>query len=489
MTLMFAPAVMPRLPRSTPEAQGLNSSAVHSFLDTVVRDGQEMHSVMILRRGAVITEGWWSPYAPEHPHMLYSLSKSFTATAAGLAVAEGKFSLEDTVVSFFPDDVPTEISANLAAMRVRDLLTMSSGHNEEPPIRHNPTENWARAFLAHPVTHEPGTHFVYSSSATYMVSVIVQKTTGQDLLEYLGPRLFAPLGMGSPTWERCPRGIPVGGWGLNVRTEDIAVFGELYRNGGVWNGERILPEGWVATATEKHVSNGSDPNNDWNQGYGFQFWRCRHGAYRGDGAFGQYCVVLPEQEAVVAITSRVNDMGAVLNGIWDVLLPAMGAAPLAEDSTAHTALSERLSHLSIPPQDGERSAETAVKVSGTTYRFAPNEMEIASAVLNFAGNGGGGKLALSDGERDYEIPFGYGEWANGATGFPAFGPAFQSLSASGAWTDDDTFTLKICFYETPFIPTITCRFADDMVTMEIYGSMGFGPKERPALIGSRDADK
>ncbi|MBC7808885.1 MAG: serine hydrolase, partial [Akkermansiaceae bacterium] len=311
MTRTFSPTHAGSLSRSTPEAQGIASSAIGAFLDAVVRDGQELHSVMILRRGAVVAEGWWSPYGPEHPHMLYSLSKSFTATAAGLAIAEGKLSLDDRVVSFFPDDVPSEISANLAAMRVRDLLSMSSGHNEEPPIRHNPTENWARAFLAHPVTHEPGTHFVYSSSATYMISAIVQKTTGQDLLEYLGPRLFAPLGIVDPTWERCPRGIPVGGWGLSIRTEDIAAFGELYRNDGVWNGERLLPAGWVATATAKHVSNGNDPGNDWNQGYGFQFWRCRHGAYRGDGAFGQYCVVLPEQEAVVAITSRVNDMGAV----------------------------------------------------------------------------------------------------------------------------------------------------------------------------------
>lgn len=481
MTSMFSPETN-RLPRSTPEAQGISSSTVLSFLDTVAREGQEIHSVMILRHGAVITEGWWSPYTPQYPHMLYSLSKSFTSTAAGLAIAEGAFSLDDHVVSFFPNDTPEEISENLAAMRVRDLLAMATGHDSEPPIRHNPAQNWAQAFLAHPVAHKPGTHFLYNSSATYMVSAIVQKTTGQDLLEYLGPRLFAPLGIANPTWERCPRGIPVGGWGLSIRTEDIAVFGELYRNDGIWKGERLLPEGWVATATEKHVSNGTDPNNDWNQGYGFQFWRCRNGAYRGDGAFGQYCVVMPEQGAVVAITSRVNDMGAVLNAIWDVLLPAMGASPLAKERAAHDALLDRLSHLALTPQEGVRDAEITPKVSGKKYDFGANEFNLASAMFHF--DEAGSVLSLNDGQRTYEIPFGYGEWKKGATGFPAFGPAFHSSMTSGAWTGDDTFTLKVCFNETPFIPTITCRFADDTMTMEISGSMGFGPKERPALVGS-----
>jgi CubicO group peptidase (beta-lactamase class C family) len=474
------------LPRSTPEAQGVSSSAILTFLDAVVRDGQELHSVMILRRGAVIAEGWWSPYAPEHPHMLYSLSKSFTATAAGLAVAEGAFSLDDRVISFFPDDVPDEISDNLAAMRVRDLLSMSAGHDGEPPIRHNPGEqNWARAFLAHPVTHVPGTHFVYSSSATYMVSSIVQNTTGQNLLEFLGPRLFVPLGIENPTWERCPMGIPVGGWGLNIRTEDIAKFGELYRADGVWHGERLLPEGWAETAVAKHVSNGDDPDSDWSQGYGFQFWRCRNGAYRGDGAFGQYCVVMPEQEAVVAITSRVNDMGAVLNAIWDVLLPAFGNVPLAEDGEAHAVLVDRLAHLTIAPQDGEAGSEAAASASGKAYRFAANEMKVDSVKLDFDG-AGGGTFVLNDGQYGYTIPFGYGEWRATTLPFPLFGFPYRAVTASGAWTAPDTFAIKVCFYETPFILTMNCRFADggDTVTIVIDGALGFGPKERAALVGN-----
>jgi CubicO group peptidase (beta-lactamase class C family) len=252
---------------------------------------------------------------------LYSLSKSFTSTAVGLAVAEGKLSVDDEVLKFFPDDAPADPSANLKSMRVSDLLRMNTGHQAEPPRK--PDEVWTKVFLAHPVPFKPGTHFLYNTSATYMQSAIVQKVTGQTVLDYLTPRLFEPLGIDGPTWEKSPQGISTGGYGLSVRTEDIAKFGQLYLQKGKWQGKQLVPEAWIDAATARQTSNGSNPNSDWDQGYGYQFWRCRHGAYRGDGAFGQYCVVLPEQDAVIAITSGLRDMQAVLNLVWDKLLPGL----------------------------------------------------------------------------------------------------------------------------------------------------------------------
>ena len=158
-----------------------------------------------------------------------------------------------------------------------------------------------------------------------MLSAIVQKATGKTVLDYLKPRLFEPLGIEHPTWETSPQGISTGGYGLSIRTEDIAKFGQLYLQKGKWHGKQLVPAAWVEAATARQTSNGSNPKSDWDQGYGYQFWRCRHGAYRGDGAFGQYCIVMPEQDAVIAITSGVKDMQAVLNLVWDKLLPAMQA--------------------------------------------------------------------------------------------------------------------------------------------------------------------
>ena len=221
------------LPRSAPEKQGVASAALLGFIEEAEQKIDSLHSVMIVRHGQVIAEGWWAPYAAEEPHQMFSLSKSFTSTAVGLAIAAGKFSLEDPVLKFFPDDAPAQPSANLKAMRVRDLLTMSTGHHNEDIANfpYNADDGAVKKFLALPVAHKPGTFFVYNTPATFMLSAIVQKTTGQSVLDYLRPRLFEPLGVDNPTWEANPQGISMGGFGLSIRTEDIAKFGQLYQIG------------------------------------------------------------------------------------------------------------------------------------------------------------------------------------------------------------------------------------------------------------------
>ncbi|WP_197442374.1 serine hydrolase domain-containing protein [Lignipirellula cremea] len=331
------------LPRSTPEAQGVSSAAIREFVETANQEVNTMHSFMLVRHGHVVAEAWWEPESAEKQHVLWSLSKSFTSTAVGLAVAEGKLSVDDQVLKFFPDDAPPEPSANLKAMRIRDLLTMNTGHQDEVNLRE--ADHWVKAFLAHPVPHKPGTHFRYNTPATYMLSAIVQKVTGQTVLEYLTPRLFEPLGIEDPKWDASPQGVSIGGYGLFLRTEDIAKFGQLYLQKGKWNGKRLLPSDWVEQATSKQVSNGSDPSRDWDQGYGFQFWRCRHGAYRGDGKDGQFCLVLPEQDAVIAITANTRDMQAELNVVWDKLLPAFGDKPLAENPDEQVKLKATIAKL------------------------------------------------------------------------------------------------------------------------------------------------
>jgi CubicO group peptidase (beta-lactamase class C family) len=317
------------LPRGTPESQGVSSQVIREFIETADRQVDSMHSFMLVRHGRVVAESWWKPESAEKPHILWSLSKSFTSTAVGLAVAEGKLSVDDHVLKFFPDDAPPNPSANLKAMRVRDLLTMTAGHQDEVNLRE--ASNWVEAFLAHPVPHKPGTHFRYNTPGTYMLSAIVQKVTGKTVVDYLQPSLFDPLGIERPQWDASPQGISIGGYGLFVRTEDIAKFGQLYLQQGKWDGKQLLAKSWIDQATAKQVSNGSDPSRDWDQGYGFQFWRCRHAAYRGDGKDGQFCIVLPEQDAVVAITANTGDMQAELNIVWDKLLPAFSEKALDEN--------------------------------------------------------------------------------------------------------------------------------------------------------------
>ncbi len=480
------------LSHSTSEAQGIPSRAILNFVETVEKDIHELHSFMLLRHGQVVAEGWWAPHAAQRPHMLFSLSKSFTSTAVGLAVAEGRLTINDPVVSFFPEELPAEVSENLAAMRVKQLLCMSTGHDQDSTWRmlEQAEGNFVRGFLALPVEHKPGTHFVYNSGASYMLSAIVQKVTGQTLLEYLGPRLFEPLGIQSPTWESCPRGINMGGWGLSMRTEDIARFGQLYLQGGVWEGQRILPEAWVQEATSRVVSNGSNPDSDWEQGYAYQFWCCRHGAYRGDGAFGQFCVVMPEQDAVLAITSGTANMQAILNVAWDYLLPAMGPTALPADQATQAALASKLGSLSLLPPEVASSSPLETRLNGQRFQLDENAAKVAAVTFTFDDQRVICTVEGADGER--VVTYGKVAWVEGSSRLFAgegiirfFAGAGQPTPVAGSavWTAEDHLQLTLRYYETPFYWTITCAFAGDQVSLAVQTNISFRPTQENPLIG------
>ena len=479
------------LPRSTPEAQGIGSSAVLAWVEALDQiDG--MHSVMLLRHGQVVAEGWWAPYLAADNHELYSLSKSFTSTAVGFAVAEGKLSIDDEVLKFFPGVAPADPSANLKAMRVRDLLTMTAGHQDESPTAADKIS--AQAFLATPVPHKPGTHFKYNTPGTFMLSAIVQQVTSQTVLEYLSPRLFAPLGIAHPVWGTNAQGISLGGYGLRVRTEDIARFGQFYLQKGKWRGQQLLPASWMELASSRQVSNGSNPKSDWDQGYGFQFWRCRHGAFRGDGAFGQYCVVLPEQDAVVAITSGVKDMQAVLNVMWDKLLPGMESKKLRANSVANQQLKEKLAHLEVRTAQGSTTSPLDGKALNRKFVFpasntGTNDLSIETMALSLSDSGKTLLLAARMNGKDVTIPCGYHEWKKSRAPMMAGRLAQfpdEPTAGSFAWRDDTTCVIKLCAYETPYLTTLTLKFDGDQVTLDSESNVGFGPTKRPQLTGHAD---
>ncbi|MEP6755750.1 MAG: serine hydrolase [Chthonomonadales bacterium] len=335
------------LPRSSPESQGVSTEGLTALVTALDQKVKEIHSIMVVRHGKVVLEAWWNPQTPDTEHIMWSLSKSFTSTAVGLAVAEGKLSVDDEVLKFFPEDAPSDPSANLKMMRVRDLLRMNTGHDAEAPIQASKDKTWVKTFLEQPVVHKPGTRFLYNTPATYMLSAIVHKVTGKTVFDYLSPRLFEPLGIEGAHWDQSPQGINLGGYGLFVRTEDVAKLGLLYLQKGRWSGKQILPEAWVADATTRQTSNGSNPNSDWDQGYCYQFWRCRHNGFRGDGAAGQFCIVLPDEDTVIAITAKTGDMQSELNVVWDNLLPALHKKSLPTNSEATAKLKGILGKLSI----------------------------------------------------------------------------------------------------------------------------------------------
>lgn len=471
------------LPRRPPEEVGVPSAALLTLVDAL-DEHDETHSVMVVRRGAVVAEGWWAPYGPDLPHDLYSLSKTFTAIAVGLARDEGLLTFDDPVVSFFPDEAPAEPSAHLAAMRVRDLLTMRTGHHEDTSERAFTHRDVARAFLRLPVEHEPGTWFVYNTAATYMLSAIVTRLTGRRLLEYLEPRLLAPLGITGATWEQCPRGVDMGGFGLALRTRDIAALGVLLAQDGVLDGVRLLPEGWVAEATADGAPTGADrparptPSGDgpaeWQQGYGYQLWRCRHGAFRGDGAFGQFCVVVPRLDLVVALTSGNHDMQGVLDRVWD-LLPHLADDALPPDPHAHAALTRRLAGLQHPVP--------GAAVGDGVPALAGRELVLERPVRSVRGlridpGPDEDRLLLRMAGRDVPLRVGHGAAVAQTATLPSEhgGPARDLLTlASADRPEPGAYRVTVRAVTTPFRWTMTVRVgADGAATLLAEQNVGYG---------------
>jgi CubicO group peptidase (beta-lactamase class C family) len=466
---------------STPEREGLSSSAILKLVNALEEAQPDaLHSIMLRRNGKIVAQGWWAPYNPDSRHLLWSLSKSFTSTAIGIAQDEGLLSINDQVISFFPEDLPGEVSNNLKSMRISDLLRMNTGHEQEPSFRQMQNDNWVEAFLAHEVKHKPGTHFRYNSMATYMCSAILQKVSGQTLLEYLTPRLFEPLGIKEPTWESDPRGINVGGWGLSVTTEDISKLGQLYLQKGMWEGKQLLSQAWVEEATSLRTSNGSNPESDWDQGYGYQFWQCRHNAYRGDGAFGQYCIVMPEQNAVLAITAGSNDLQGILNLVWEHLLPAFKENLLPPDQEGLDNLTTKLQSLAISTVEGEESSPMASEVSGQSYSLAPNESKLSSIFFDF--DKASPRITIISEQGEESIEAAYEQNILGSLSNPYL--VSRKVAVSGAWTASDTYAVKVIYYESPQSVIHTFRFEENRLFWDTENIAAFAPGKQQQITGT-----
>ncbi|MEE1929367.1 serine hydrolase domain-containing protein [Streptomyces sp. TRM 70351] len=426
------------LPRSAPAASGISSRSVAALLDRLEARSVECHSLMVVRRGHVVAEGWWAPYSAGRPHLLYSLTKSFTSVAVGLAVADGLLAPDDRVVDVLPDHVPAGLPEQGRRLTVHHLLSMTAGHRTD-----SLAEAWQRepgdlvkGFLRVPFPEPEGTRHAYDNPTTFVLARMVERVTGRGLAELLDERLFTPMGVDHAEWDRVASGAVFGFHGLHLTTEAVAAFGELLLRGGLWNGRRLVPREWVELATRRHI--GTRQIDDWSKnpdalcGYGYQFWMSQHG-YRGEGAYGQLCVVVPSHELVVAVTGAVPQAEAVLGPLWECLLPGLDQAGSTRDDEI---LAGRLRRLSLEPVPGsaapERSATARLDASvadsalpeGTTVTVDPVD--------------DGWLLRLGP---SLTIEAGHGTWRESA-------PLGRPVVAAGAW-QGDTFTADLYVITTP----------------------------------------
>ena len=435
------------LPRSHPSQRGVDPGALLRFVEAVDSDPEiELHSVMVVRHGHVVAEGWWAPHTPERARLVYSISKSFTSTALGFAIDEGLVSLDDTLLSHFPE-LDGEVSHPWSrGLKLRHLASMSTGHDRDmlDEVMELDLDDPVRGLLLIPPDSEPGALFAYNQPSTYALAAVLQQVTGEPLSQYLRPRLFDPLSIGEVWWQSWPPGRELGFTGLFARTEDIAKLGQLYLQRGRWNGVQVLPEAYVAQATTKHIETPSQDNVDWQQGYGFQFWIARHG-YRGDGAFGQFCIVLPDHDTVVATTGGTEAMQAVLNHLWTELLPGLDTP--APDSSLEPDLEKRLAGLHIRPCSGTAGGqldETLLPVS------SPSSLESVS----LHGDADGLEITLTETDNALSLRAGFGDWLVSS---PTDGGGDHvDVAASAGWLDDDNLRIEVLFLEVPHRLDVVC---------------------------------
>lgn len=437
----------------SPEAVGIPSDSITKMLARLRARGAEVHSFMLLRHGKLCAQGWYRPYAPEIPHIQFSFSKSFTSTAIGFAEQEGLLRLDEKLVDIFPDCIPENPSENLKKCDISHLLMMGCGHETEIDLFRE-SDSWITDFLHHPFVHTPGTHFMYNTAGTNMLCAILQRKTGQNLTAFLEPRLFAPLGIAGAKCFTLANGIEAGGFGYKLKTEDMARFTEFVRCKGSWQGKQLLRADWFARATAKQISNAGGDLPDWSAGYGYQFWQCAPaGVFRGDGAFGQYGIVMQAQEAVLVITSCQMAMQPVIQVIWDTLLPAFQEDPLPENPEALARLRHLQESLALTEMLGEAAPEMEASLNGKRYlpktalpafttliggagRLVMDTGSLSALSFTFH-SAAGAALHVTESGRSYAIPLGM----NGR--FVTTEIAGEPFAANARWRSPDKLEAEI----------------------------------------------
>lgn len=480
--------------KSTAVTEHVNPGHILNFIERLERQKIHIHSFLLLRRDKVIARGGCAPYRPDKRHMLFSLSKSFTSAAIGFAVQEGQLSVEDKVLSFFPEVLKGKPCENMEKMKIKHLLTMNTGHDKEPFFLLPGKEyDWAYEFLTSYIALEPGTHFLYNTTATYMLSVILTKVTKKTVFEYLKPRLFEPLGFSEDIWwEESPQGYTAGGVGLNLSTEDIARFGTFLLHKGNINGVQLLNKEWFEEAVHPWSDNSSNDQPDWKEGYGYQLWRCvPDNVFRADGAFGQYCVVCPDQELVLSLTGGYPRMQRVLTALWEEILYRLEEPFNPEDvKEKQEELERKLESLVLPAyfEEEGRKAELFIPehVLNKNYTLSSNLYQIENLCIEKAE--GEYQITLTIGGNISTFSLSSGEWKEGELNLSAQ----KQLTEEKAWTiyegmyekigvkaaaDKEGLYFEMVYTETPFCDIWNIRWHNNFIEVHINRDQGFKETE------------
>jgi len=470
------------LPRASASTVGVDPDRVIAFLDDIETAGLELHGLMLHRNGHVATEGWSWPYDPARPRVLHSVAKSFTACAIGLAIDEGLLKLEDKVISFFPDHLPSVADPKLGNMTVEHLLMMRTGHesNTSGSIWRSISSSWITEFFKIALVHEPGTHYAYTSAASYMLSAIITRVTGQTMHDYLRPRLFEPLSIYDESWDIGPDGINPGGNGLTARPVDMLKLGILHAQSGLWNGQRVLPADWVSAATQAQGGPGSR--------YGYH-WAIRpREAFSAVGVFVQMVSVFPKHNATLAVVAAMKGSAELIPHI-ERHFPSAFTTDIRSDPEADARLVRRLALLGREPL--LVSAGSKHITGSATLDFAMEHNAQGVSRLSFEFYYDAVTLHLIDAAGAHSMVVGLERWITGRTDMPGrdlhhgYELKDAEVVTGARWLDANTLEMSWIFVATAFRDTVRCVFQNDRMTFARSVNVNSGALMHETLRGAR----
>jgi CubicO group peptidase (beta-lactamase class C family) len=415
---------MEKMERTTPEAERLSAETLHKYIQEI--SCWNLHAYMIARGGKVVAEGAIAPHRLEDPHTIYSLSKTIHVLAVGLMLDQYPVSLEDRVLKFFPEYEQKCTNDQIRSCTIRNLLTMNAGlpcKNSDHDFYE--ASDWVEEFFTTQPLHAPGTYFEYDNRCAYMLSAIVTRVCGVSSGELLQKQVFGPMGITDVVWETDRHNVSQAGWGICTSLETITKLGQLFLNGGSWEGRQLVPADWVKQClrVETDTARLADPSKQY--GYGYQIWKAApDGVWCGRGAFGQLSILCQRQGLVISTFCGRQSYDEILNATWKLLA--------AIDS-------------------GER----AEKIANRVWRAEPNALSLESAELRL---GDRDELKLTVGGKALTLLAGHGEWVRSAlplTEYAIMSTVFYRDVACRSHWDGDRYCLELAFLETPYTDTLT----------------------------------
>ena len=439
----------------TPEQAGLSSAEITKVVKGLKNAGLSMHSVLVMRHGQVVAEGYAEPFDENTLHRMYSVSKSFVAIAIGVLEAEGKISINDTIDKYFPDYVNESTDPRIAKTKIVDLLRMASPFRKGSTYTGSRDMNWAATFFTAPVGKEPGTEFLYDTSATHIMGVIVERVTGMDFLEYLKEKALLKIGFSEDAWcVKAPEGYAWGGSGVMCTSRDLAAFANLVMNKGEYNGEQLLPADYVTAATSYQISTleAEGDTDYYGRGYGYQIWMNPYGfAFMGMGSQLAFCI--PDSDLVLVCTADTQgneDAAGIIYSLFEKhIINKVSDQPLPEDADAYAEMMAALDNMEIPCQSGSATSSKLSAINGKTYVCDDENAKISSFRLDFDGDEGTFTYVTPRGEK--VLRFGIGKNLSCILDEPQYsgesinhpkGEGYRAL-CSGAWISKSIFVLKV----------------------------------------------